>query len=559
MSAIRSAIGSLEDSVLLSSCASSSDIRKGVEVVWGVKKKAIQQQAARSKSGVWGPTHSFDSDDDTDMQVENKKEGNSDTTKEETNSSDSPLRIVSPESAASATAASNPLNRLYESAMTAMTPTSRSLKKATSSCLYKDDDIVASDIEPDHVILSRSGEMLAALDPCRPCRNPTCESPPPSSPDSEDEQVLKTPSTDAVNIVRDLSNAESGTTPASRRRQRHMERLKAQARLEIASNTNVPAPVKTLEVKPKELERSISELTMKSSYGEATAKLAEHRRMAYYAVGKYHGRSGGNRRCYFTGKLILGGAPFYAGSVQQGLRTLVVFCLPSALGLPLTDDSDAPPSASKNKTASCLKRSASYTSIGSTRSKESTSVGFTAQPRSSIRRLRSMATGTKSASGTATASRLSSLDDMSLSYEEEEDINAHLDREYLLRVLPAPSQDLLDNMADRYPEQFETLPLQVRSPHCWHLYVKFCFFSGLPIAEGEMHYKLNDAVAEQFGEEIILSHEVMEAVNGASAEILRLPNQKTFRYLQKHYTQQCGKLNEQVFMRNNWEVVLPEV
>jgi hypothetical protein len=148
---------------------------------------------------------------------------------------------------------------------------------------------------------------------------------------------------------------------------------------------------------------------------------------------------------------------------------------------------------------------------------------------------------------------------MSLSYEEEEDANAHLDREYLLRVLPAPSQDLLDNMADRYPEQFETLPLQVRSPHCWRLFVKFCFFSGLPIAEGEMHYKVQDSVAEQYGEEIILSHEVMEAVNGASAEILRLPNQKTFRYLQKHYTQQCGKLSEEVFKRSNWELVLPEV
>ena len=176
MSAIRSAIGSLEENVFLQSCASSSDMRKGVEAVWGDKKKEIQQQAALSKSGVWGPTHSFDSDDDTHMQVEHKKEGNSDTTKEETNSSDSPPRIVSPESASSA---SNPLNRLYESAVTAMTPTSRSLKRATSSCLYKGDEVVASDIEPDDVVLTRSGEIFAAFDPCRPCRNPTCESPPP--------------------------------------------------------------------------------------------------------------------------------------------------------------------------------------------------------------------------------------------------------------------------------------------------------------------------------------------------------------------------------------------
>lgn len=550
----------MDDKVVLQSCASSQELRKGVEAVWGAtaKKKAIQQEAARSKSGIWGPTHSYDSDDDTDMQVENKKEGNSDTTKEETNSSDSPNgpRIVSPESATAAS--NNPLNRLYESAVTAITPTSNSIKKATTSCLYKEGDILESDVEPDQVIFSRSGEVMAALDPCRPCRNPTCDSPPrsrnPDSPQDVEEKLVATPTSGAANIVRDLSNAESATTPASRRRQRHMERLKAQARHEIANNTNVPAPVKTLEVKPKELERSISELTMRSSYGEATAKLAEHRRMAYYAVGKYHGRSGGNRRCYFSGKLILGGAPFYAGSVQQGLRTLVVFCLPSALGLPLVDDSgEAPPKP--------MKRQGSYTSIGSCRSKETSksSEGFSAQPRSSIRRFRSMGTGTKSASGTATASRLSSLDDMSLSYEEEDDVNAHLDRDYLLRVLPAPSQDLLDNMADRYPEQFETLPLQVRSPHCWNLFVKFCFFSGLPIAEGEKHYKIQDSVADQYGEEIILSHEVMEAVNGSSADILRLPNQKTFRYLQKHYTQQCGKLNDEVFNRSNWEEVLPEV
>ena len=540
MSALQSALSSMESHVLLQSCT-SSDMRRGVEAVWGVKdrKKTIQEEAAKSKTGVWGPTHSFDSDDDTDMQVQHKKkDGSSDTTKEETNSSVSPTHNVprvSPESAHS-----NPLNRLYESAVSAMTPTSRSIKKATSSCLFKDDDQVQSDVNPDVIIPSRSSEMLAALDPCRPCRNPTIDSPPRTrSLHEEEDKIIKTPTSEATNIVRDLSMAESNTTPATRRRQRHMERLKAQARLEIANNTNAAAPLKTLEVQPsKDLERSISELTMRSSYGEATAKLAEHRRMAYYAVGKYHGRSGGNRRCYFSGKLILGGAPFYAGSVQQGLRTLVVFCLPSALGLPLLEGQPTE-----------LKRQGSLQSLGSVKSKES-SVGFTAQPRSSIRRLRS---------GTATASRLSSLDDYSLSYEEEDDVNAHLDREYLLRVLPAPSQDLLDNMADRYPEQFETLPLQVRSPHCWRLFVKFCFFSGLPIAEGELHYKVLDSVAEQFGEEIILSHEVMEAVNGASAEILRLPNQKTFRYLQKHYTQQCGKLSEEVFQRSNWEMVLPEV
>ena len=101
------------------------------------------------------------------------------------------------------------------------------------------------------------------------------------------------------------------------------------------SKTNKKAPLELLEVRSEdayELERSISELTMRSSYGggESLANIPDNRRMAYYAVGKNHRQSGrgGNRRCYFSGKLILGGAPFYAGAVQQGLRTLVVFCLP---------------------------------------------------------------------------------------------------------------------------------------------------------------------------------------------------------------------------------------
>jgi hypothetical protein len=115
-------------------------------------------------------------------------------------------------------------------------------------------------------------------------------------------------------------------------------------------------------------------------------------------------------------------------------------------------------------------------------------------------------------------------------------------------------------MGVRYPEQFETLPVQVRAVSCWRLYVKFCFFSGLPIAEGEMHYKVKDEIAmEEYGEEIVLSHDVMEAVNGESAEILRLPNLRTFKYLRKHYMQQSGKLSDTVFQRTSWELVRPEV
>jgi hypothetical protein len=149
------------------------------------------------------------------------------------------------------------------------------------------------------------------------------------------------------------------------------------------------------------------------------------------------------------------------------------------------------------------------------------------------------------------------VDDTSV--EEELDQNYMLDKDYLLSVLPEPSQDLLDEMALRYSAQYETLPVQVRAPHCWKLYVKFCFFSGLPIAEGEMHFKVRDSLANLYGEEIILSHEVMEAVNGDSAEILRLPNLKTFKYLKKHYHQQSAKLPESCFQRQAWEMVRPEV
>lgn len=286
-----------------------------------------------------------------------------------------------------------------------------------------------------------------------------------------------------------------------------------------------------------ELERSISELTMRSSYGVATAKLSENRRMAYYAVGKHHRQSGrgGNRRCYFTGKLILSGSPFYAGSVQQGLRTLVVFCLPSSLGLPK----------------------------GSEASKDAASVIMSLEGGSVSKLTKSPSKRSILSRGKGSilpSSKMSYLDEMSLSVGEELDPNWGLDKDYLLRVLPDPNQAIMDEMARRFPEQFETLPVQVRAPECWQLYVKFCFFSGLPIAEGELHYKVIDEVADVFGEEVILSHDVMEAVNGPeSAEILRLPNLKTFRYLRKHYSQQSAKLPEEVFQRKAWEIMLPEV
>lgn len=84
-----------------------------------------------------------------------------------------------------------------------------------------------------------------------------------------------------------------------------------------------------------------------------------------------------------------------------------------------------------------------------------------------------------------------------------------------------------------------------------------------------MHYRVKSSVSaypdgnrakEGVVEEIALSHEVMEAVNGeVSAEILRLPNSKTFEYLQRQYTQQSSKLNEVVFNRTSWEMMMPEI
>ena len=279
---------------------------------------------------------------------------------------------------------------------------------------------------------------------------------------------------------------------------------------------------------------SISELTMRSSHGAETAKVSETRRMAYYAVGKNHGSGdspvGGNRRCYFSGKLVKCGRPFYAGSVQQGLRTLVVFCLPEAVGLPRKEHLDKMTSRFTDQRGSshALVHYDSFVSNGIT------------------------------------------ADSAFSEWAEDENGNLceNLKPNYLLASLPDPDDFLLEEMKTRYPKQYDTLPKQVRSPKCWRLFIKFCFFSGLPVADGEMYYKVIDKITSKFGkalyqtsgvDEVILSHEVMEAVNGSSAEILRLPNKKTFRYLEKHYSQQCAKLDKRVFERSSWEMVMPEI
>jgi hypothetical protein len=309
-------------------------------------------------------------------------------------------------------------------------------------------------------------------------------------------------------------------------------------------------PLETLHVRQDQtlaMERNISELTMRSCYtatlptqkNEQPAK--PQRRMAYYAVGKHHQQTGrgGNRRCYFTGKLIMDGTPFYAGSVEQGLRTLVVFCLPSALNLPDPDKARqcAKPSSSSRRSWLLSGSNGSRKGPESVTSRSVTSKSF----------------------GGSRASRMSSLDDLSMSVDGDLDPNWNLDRGMLLQILPPANKRLLQQMADTYGEQFETLPVQVRDASVWKLYVKFCFFSGLPIEDGELHYKVRDAIAEAvYGEEIALSHEVMEA-STSSAEILSLPNRTVLLYLRQNYSQQCSKLDDRVFQRENWERVAPEV
>lgn len=349
--------------------------------------------------------------------------------------------------------------------------------------------------------------------PCNPC-NPTAD---------DATLGIRPVEPDFPVVSKDAGSAaaRSTETPYDRRRQRHERRV--QTVVDQSENFSASVPFSEIQA-DSTLERNISELTMRSSYGHhnVLAKLPDNRRMAYYAVGKHHkhGR-GGNRRCYFTGKLILNTC-FYAGTVQQGLRTLVVFCLPSALNLPdrrSVSDCPRPPSLRSN-------------------------------PRRSSRNC-----------GSSVGSKFSSsLDDLSLSIDGDLDPNWGLDQDYLLSVLPLANANLVAQMKRTYPEQFETLPVPVREPSCWKLYVNFCFFSGLPIAENELHYKVRDDLADQlYGEEIVLSHEVMEAVNGESAEILMLPNHKTFKYLQKHYAPQCSKLDASIFQRTSWERVAPEV
>ena len=599
--------------------------------------RKTRESAARSKTAIWGPTHSMSSEEGEDVsanivcedeKAENDVEFNTPSTKpsignnSNNNNNNNSQGTESTKSSQESSPPTDEENNIRRNSNSEPIETMQvTLGKVWNNIQCLEDTTM--DESPSSAELDKKGEDIeqkqnvmdlieSVCSPCKPKNlnesfSVNCEdtplgiarlAPPNVCAQSFREKQPNRSNANGPTIVdKEVSDEKSTNTvetAADRRRQRHKRRqlgspkvngtngaaedsLSAQEAYEVTPNqvmlvrkehktsstlTQRPHPLKSLELNPEkavELERCISELTMRSSYGEATAKIAENRRMAYYAVGKHHRQSGrgGNRRCYFTGKLILGGAPFYAGSVQQGLRTLVVFCLPSAVGLPRDMQGHVSSSSSRTPTISGLGsvRRPNISNRHDGNASVAHSLGVNGNPRS-------IAGGSLLSRKESRVSRLSSIDDatsLGCSVEEELDPNWELDREYLLRVLPEPKQDLLDEMAIRYPAQFETLPVQVRSPPCWNLYVKFCFFSGLPIAEGEMHYKVRDNIADRYGEEIILSHEVMEAVNGDSAEILRLPNLKTFRYLRKHYHQQSAKLPDNCFQRQAWEMVRPEV
>ncbi|CAJ1941353.1 unnamed protein product [Cylindrotheca closterium] len=312
--------------------------------------------------------------------------------------------------------------------------------------------------------------------------------------------------------------------PIPLKKKRTKKRSTKEKAISIPETSEVLHPMDELIVSdsnPHEVSRGVSELTMRSSYARVHAPVPAQRRMAYYAVGKHNKQNarGGNRRCYFSGKLIVGDNPFYAGCVKQGMRTLVVFCLPSALGLP---KQEIKPERKHSFVKSMMSRSSSrFSSTTST---------------------------------TTSESAVSDGDD------DDFDVNSRLDKDYLLAVLPEPSDELLVLMHQKYPGDYRTLPDQVRAPDSWRLYIQFCFFSGLPIAEGECYYKIKSEISQDdYGESIVLCHDIMLAVNGASSDMVRLPNLKTFQYLKKHYPQQSEKLPASVFERSSWEVVLPEI
>lgn len=476
------------------------------------RARKLRTSIARSKSGVaWGPTHSFDSDDaKTDDQA---LPPDVDVTHEDSSSDGNDI-ILHSKSAKNNNSDAKQEKGMFQEFW--------ACANEAAKFVHDSSHVMCNPFDKSPTSKRKSGKEKSKKD---------------SSSSSS--------STDKANVIMEKMKASTLGTAAN-------DLFAPPPPPESPSPTLNPTRKPYREFVPFEniaidktvsMGKTVSELTVGSTL-KPQKVFSSCRRMAYYAVGKHLNTTdkegkmeGGNRRCYFTGQLIRGGVPFYAGSVQQELKTLVVFCVPSALGLPKKEDVERVSEVEHRKLS---KISGVLQKINS--------------------------------SGSVASDTSSDCDNLESDYtvwveDGEGNLCERMKPEFMLQALPDPNVHLMMEMEKRYPEQFQTLPTQVRSHKCWRLYIKFCFFSGLPIADGEVYFKVNNQVANILSQklqkagidEIILSHEVMEAVNGDKAENMRLPNKKTFQYLQKHYAQQCAKLSSNVFDQNSWEIVIPEV
>jgi hypothetical protein len=109
--------------------------------------------------------------------------------------------------------------------------------------------------------------------------------------------------------------------------------------------TIATATAPTLQIQLGTFDSFVSDLSWDSFLLEHVPRLPPP--MAYYAVptilpppsGDHNNSATNNittypRRCFFTGRIIVKHAPYYAGCIVQGRRTLVVFCHVDALPSP---------------------------------------------------------------------------------------------------------------------------------------------------------------------------------------------------------------------------------
>lgn len=539
------------------------------------RRRSIRQNVAKSKSGIWGPTHSQDSEDQPEEGEDEHQDSSvgpqtpeaasppdtsNEASKREQNASLMNIGVWNCTSAVIQDFLNPPCTPCNlcrgEERNTGSRQKNNRQKVSGGGVSHKSDKRTRSGLDSANGPLSQTIYLAT--------KNSTTSSltfgmiAPNTNPSTD---AFSNAKLEESNLQQDLwQPPPPPTTPTPKSQKVTNSPIDHVVAKNIQSRERIREPPPFQQIKfdsNVEFSRNISELTMKSCLGlgpNVPGSLPSSRRMAYYAVGKQPSSKdtrGGNRRCYFTGALIYGGQPFYAGSVQQGSRTLVVFCLPKALGLPRRQDLERLAMVDQDQ----LMEIKTCTSNVSQKSKRSH----------------------KSFGGKTQASRYSSAcsEDVAMdsfvtdNWEEDENGNVveTANAELLLLALPEPSQMLMEEMEKRYTEQFLTLPQQIRKHESWRLYMRFCFFSGLPIADGEMYYKVLDKVTSKLKKqlrrsglnEIILSHEVMEAAHGCSSELINLPTRKTFRYLHEHYGQQCAKLNDRVFKRTNWQKVMPEV